>query len=447
MREFPRSKPAVAALAAMALAALCFAPRRAAAEPEWWTGSMGDLKKAAQQGGKWIVLYFEADAAVSCIRMNEQTWPGISPADGANYLWGRVNAKNEKDKTFFDYYQVYQTPELLVLDAEGNEKSRLKGFVEPEPLKELLRNAYQPTASASTGKRIMLPDGSIVDEAEYKKRQEDSAKQFAGEDYFWYESFDALASLDPPRFNILVQTAVELTPADGKYNLPGLYIGADIRTVGGSFAAPKVNPAAQIQVALSEGREGRRLSDVDLVRGVMRVTLALRVKKLIYDGAQDLVELILVPRGQSPDSPSAKRTYQNLRKDNNAWTEKYVETEAFNFKEFDAYLRIRVNNPGEGIYVDDLRVELRPEGDVVATTAVRTPDPVGFLGRMNLGGGDAIFRSFDSNGNGRIERGEVVDQQKIDFLNLYQGFNGIDLNKDTIIDEAEWRQKKVGPPQ
>lgn len=427
--------PAVVALLSV------LASGSARAEPSWWTGSMKDMRVAAQQGGKWMVLYFENEAAINCRKMNDTTWPEIQPHQVDTYLWGRL--RPETDQTFFDHYQVLQLPELVVTDADGKERARLRGFVEPATLVDLLKNAYNPSA-AGAGPVVMLRDGTIMAKDAYEKALAENSAQFEQQSYFWYESFDAVGSLEsqPERFKILVQTALTIAPSDGKYGSGALAVDATIRS-GTVFTT---DPSSRLLINLNRGKD-KSLDQVEIVRGRLRVSMALRVQRLVQDGRRDVMALIVVPKGKPFDAPEAKRYTQNLKPDDFAWQDKYIDSDPINFKEVDAYLDLWVMKPTEGYFVDDLRVEIVGENAAAPGEGPggpkRMPDPVGLLGRLLRGSGDAVFALMDKNRDGRIARAEPVGYE-VDLIGVvYGGFDTVDLNKDGMIDEQEWQQKKT----
>lgn len=405
----------------------------AAAQPTWWSADPKAGLTAAGQSGKGLALYFETDQSSACQKMNEETWPAVDKARAdRNYIWLRFNPREHQK--FFEYYDVFRTPELVILDSKASEKGRLQGFKDAELILDMLESIYRNESGSNV---VVLPNGEVVTVAERQKMIE-AAREGEGRHFIFdnFEKYNELGDMDASRADPYMNRdlAIRIEPSMGLYNSRALYIGAD--PVEGQ--APPVNPAAVIRLDISSG-QGKDLSDVELVEGRVRVTFHTRVIKL-EEQARELACLVITKNSDPPPTvqtliPDEKVRTVTLYSRLKEWEPRTVTSEPFNFRTHKAWLLMWVNQTGHAYLVDDLTVDLLSavEGDGRDPNARRTPNPLSILqGSSQL---PPLFRTLDKNGNGRIERAEVPSY----FLGAFDDADG---NSDGVVEIGEQPKQK-----
>ena len=91
----------------------------------------------ARQASRPVLLDFYADWCVSCKEMEHLTFPDprVQARLGrALLLQADVTANTAADKALMRRYGLFGPPALLAFDSQGYERSRVIGFVKPEPL-------------------------------------------------------------------------------------------------------------------------------------------------------------------------------------------------------------------------------------------------------------------------------------------------------------------------
>ncbi|MBI3737033.1 thioredoxin family protein, partial [Candidatus Sumerlaeota bacterium] len=158
--------------AGTALGFLAIGSMRGWSAPEWWSGTPGDAVKAAIQGKKNLIFYFRTELGEDCIEMEKQTWPKISADDFKNkFIWVKVDPGEESGRNVFEYFDVFQTPEIVIARPGTNqpeEVDRINGFVSSDTLKQRIAGvkfdapAKPPAAAGPKGKAPPEPETSAV---------------------------------------------------------------------------------------------------------------------------------------------------------------------------------------------------------------------------------------------------------------------------------------------
>ncbi len=394
------------------------------AEPKWFPGTPKEAQALADQTKRGLALYFETEQAADCQKMAKETWPKLDGEKaGQSVVWVRLNPKEKDSSKFFDYYDVFQTPEIVVLDAKTKERGRIKGFVEPQTLMDLLTSMQ----TESGGGKVILPTGEVVAEEEFQKARA-QRKANEKENHFYYESFDKLKSLDqaePGRFDVYVNKLdIQIDPNNGVLHSPGLAVRALVHPKMEEAA----NPAAAIRIDLSLG-----LDKVDLIEGRMRIAFTARVLNLT-DKAMPIGRVRIVNRTDPPYSDKGEVYTIALFKKFSEWGDRVVETKSFNFRTQKAYLDLWVDAVNQWYYVDDLRVDLLPP-DTQKETAAMTPEKkiVPHPETILEGGttGNKLFDAFDLNHDGRVD----IEHEIPEFMR--PAAKQYDKNHDGFIDIGE----------
>lgn len=408
----------------------------ASAAPEWWPGTPKEALEAAKQSKKALVLYFETEKSADCIRMNEETFPKVT-ASGQRFTWIRL--RPDANQTFFEYYDIYQTPQMVILNSDTEEKGRIQGFVDADLLMSSLDEAFPAVAAApaAPGAPAATPaedvtfflggDGVRRTLKEYKEMVA-HRKENEKAGYFIYEGFDKVASLDdliPLGYSPLLRNTMRLDPAMGSYNSPALFIGAELKT----YASGGIDPAVCMRVELSRG-----LEKVQAVEGRLRVQLMLRTLQL-PNGSNE-VGRIVIQKADAP-APSLKATQEKapersehfyLKESDTRWTRREVKTGSFNFRSEKAYLLLWVNRLEQSYVADDLIVEILPpddsQGPGIAGFII--PDPIRLAQPSRKRSSDLVFMALDKDGDGIVYRKDVQPE-------MLPLFDAKDKNKDGII--------------
>lgn len=433
------------ALAAL-LAAFSLAPA-AQAEPEWWAEEAEKAMEAAKAGNKPIVIYFETEKADDCVRMAQDTLPKIS---SGRFIWIRM--RPDTHQKFFEYYNIFQTPQIVGLSPDGDEKGRILGFVAPDLLNPTLEEMLAASAPApaplpgvkatpTPSPKVIYPDGRIGTREDYEneiKQMKASQADAEKANYFLYEGFDAHNSLDqlvPLGFDPLIRHTMRVDPVAGRYNSPALYIGSDLKT----GVQMSINPAVVMRIDLS-----KNLDKVQAARGSLRVRFKARVSKLPVD-LTEVARLIIQKKEETP--PPLLVTQRKLQNDDNRavpiklkmgqtqWIDKEAPSPEMDFRNEKAYLMLWVNNIGDSWVMDDLVVEIEGAERLVARVL---PDPIRLTAPPDKTN-SFLFTAADVNKDGKITRDEVAPSfQKL--------FDGYDLDGDGVIREGVKEVPKKQPP-
>lgn len=428
---------------------LCFAGLgRARAEPTWFAGKMSEVSNLAVQTNRWIVFYFQSEKALNCKRMQEETWPKLEPAVAdKDFIW--VKLEPGKNDSQFKYYEVMISPEIVLVDPKGRERARLRGFVEPDTLMQLLNDVYKTEkavkSEAVVEPLVMTPDGKFMKKSEYEKAI--AANSISFQKYFFYDGFDktpGLEMLDKARYIPTVLTSIRIDPADGRFGSPGLFIGAEFSATVKTI--PLNPPTAEIWLDLTKGQNDKKLSDTDLAQGKIKVTFFLRAKRMMKE-PMDCVELKIV--GANEDYKAKGKSYKmNLSEAESQYREKWLVTDVISVKQSKVYLRLWVDVPFQGYWIDDIRMELLPpDGTEVAGGASDERDPTKALEAVMKGDidkneaqTDFWFKGFDKNGDRRIQASELSQAEVASFEFLVKKtLVQMDTNKDGYVDANEWK--------
>lgn len=416
------------------LCGACFlAPLPAFAQPTWWTADPKAGLTAADQSGKGLALYFETDRSSACLEMNEKTWPVVDTARAdRNYIWLRFNP--QQHQKFFEFYDVFRTPEIVILDSKAREKGRLQGFKDADIILDMIEAIYRNESGSNV---VVLPNGEVVSVEERAKMIE-AAREGEGRHFVFdnFEKYNELNDIDSARAEAYMnrEKAIRIEPSMGVIKSRALYVGADV-VEGQTFP---VNPAAVIRFDVSKG-QSKSLENVELVEGRVRVEFLARAINL-DEQARELACLVVTKitdppptiQGLVPDENVTAMTLYNRIKE---WENRSVTSAPFNFRTHKAWLLLWVNQAGHAYLVDDMKVDLLPAegGDESAAQAKRTPNPLAILhGNANL---PAIWRVLDKDGNGRIEKTEVPAY----FHGMFEDADG---NGDGVIEIGEPPRKK-----
>lgn len=375
------------------------------AEPTWWA-EFTEIPTLTAQTGKGVVLYFETERAQDCVRLNELTWPAI-PAVIAdeNFVWSRLNPAEHS--SFFKHYEVLVTPEIVILDSHLKERDRIRGFISPEDLMIRIKKVPRGKPRVQT-----TTDGSAIDAGQTKKAAAHRASM-AGAGHFFFETFDSYKSLQSIRsaaFQPVLPADSRIESTAGIYGSPCLVVDSGAGT------------SAIIRIDVSRG-----LDKVAQLLGRIRVRTRLRALKLGED-AENVGALTIVEAGQSVNSPSAKRGFITLANRHQNFYEREIVSEPFHFRNAKAYLTFQVNWPGYSFCVDDLRVDLLPVSDSIASAPAAPRGALDSASALLPPTEPELFRIFDKNGDGRITRAEIGDAEGINDL-----FTRLDTNSDDVV--------------
>jgi hypothetical protein len=388
------------------LALMLIANSRSFAEPSW-IDNPKNAPTIAAQTGKGVVMYFESPQAEECKRMQEETWIRINRDEAdENFLWLRLNPQEHQN--FFTYYEVFQVPEIVVLNSNFEERIRLQGFVEDWVLLERLKEVPRNKSSVLT-----TSDGRILpanDPAQAKANRESILR----EKPFFYESFDDFTSIDQMRnsmvFSPVALAATRIDPLSGVYGSPCLVVDAGTQHF------------ASVRLVVGLG-----LPRVEQVEGRMRMRVKMKAVN-VTDEISNVAALETARLGQDYD-PATKRYFVTLSNAHDQWFEREIISEPFNFKSSKAWVTFQVAWPGMSYLVDDVRIDLLPPTDdmIVAAPVQTVADPSALLATPTE---HPIFQSFDRDRDGRIKRSEIAPS-------LITLFDAIDANKDGVITQAE----------
>ncbi len=111
----------------------CPAPPEAGVDEIAWITSFPEALAAAQAAQKPLLIDFTADWCGFCHMLAEQSFPHprIQALKDA-LVWARIDA--EREEALFVKYQVQGLPTLVMVDGEGREITRLRGFVDGKNL-------------------------------------------------------------------------------------------------------------------------------------------------------------------------------------------------------------------------------------------------------------------------------------------------------------------------
>lgn len=423
---------------ALLIAALSACATVGRADPAWWTGDPKEALDAAGKAQKPLILYFETEKSDDCIRMREECFPKLPAAAATRFIWIRLQP-DAVGKDFFDFYAIYQTPQLVVLNAKADEKGRIQGFIAPDLLAASLDELFPaaPAQPAAPGAPAPPPaadktlfiagDGIARTLKEYEEIANiRKANESAG--HFLYESFDKFGTVDdmaPLGFNPLIRHTMRIDPGIGRYNSPGLYVGSDLK----ANVRININPSVLMRLDLSP-----KLAAHPMGRGKLKVSFQARALKLPETGRLvELARVIIADAAANPPAmgvtqqPPAPKSYPlSLTANITQWTERSATTGDFDFKREKAYVLFWVNSIGDAYVADDFTVDILPvEGaeNVKAMTARVIPDPVRLCSPPAVLGNDRLFAAFDLDKDGIILKSDIPGE-------MVAFFNAMDKNHD-----------------
>ncbi len=406
-----------AALAAWTTFGIALASQ-ARAEPTWQSDPTL-IPQLAAQTGKGVVLYFETAHSEDCARINESTWPGLpSVIADEQFLWLRLNPQD--NQSFFSHYEIMTVPEIVLLDSRFGEQFRLKGFVEADTLRVILRDIPRgrpvlATTGAGQNVGISAPGSATSGSGESTEGIEKGQN-------FYTENFDRFSGIDAMRshlFEFIPRAACRIDPSGGMGASPGFVVDS------GS------SEAGRLRMDISFG-----LARVDQVIGRMRVGARFRALELDKE-VQGVAVVTIVPSGGDPDAPEARRETMYLAERHFAWTAREVTTPDINFRSDKVFLSLQVAGPARSFVVDDIVVELLPASHpgqpqvALGEGPPKTggPDPLSFLDRTAEQG---EFGRWDADGNGIVERHEMPAEM----VGLFEIFD-LDENGTVTFTEFE----------
>ncbi len=438
----------------------CVFAAKLSAEPAWWTGDHLDVLKAAEQSNRLILIYFESPAAEDCMKMTEETWKTYDPAlTEKKFIFWKI-APDESGAFLFEKFDVYQTPEIVVVDGKTREKARIKGYIGAKELDDqlaLISKGGQESEIVinSDGTTQNLKENQAQRKETRRKNEEEAQKareQQKKKNYFLFEDFDVECST-LEQLNARVPFNAYVNPlrsfyldlTGGKYNSHGLFIST-LKYQKIELDLP-TQPAMAVMMDISKG-----LDKVQLIEGRLRVTMDLRSVSLLDGKAIDVGFVSIVPKDQKP--PSIRELKANgaltnsftLMNQQRVWQSKSTTTPPFNFRTNKAYLHLWVDFLKQGYYIDNLRVEvLSPTEDTAEQTIAQTmPEPDDIFKFELEEGIPREFVVFDKNKNGRLERSEIpADFNKN--MQVVRGrgvnFDKDDKDKNGYLDVAEWNNR------
>lgn len=389
------------------------AARPVSAEPDWWTGTPKELLGAAIQNNKSIVLYFESKGSEDCERMDAETWPNLDAASTSQFLWKRCMSGNEADKKFFETYQINMAPEIVVIDAERRERGRLKDFLAPDLIMNILEGlpSYD---DADSKKPLTYGNGMVFTAAQALAEGFDASKH----NYYLNENFDSVQSLNDLNksfFDPFVNPgqSMDIIVGEGTYKTNGLMVTG----YNDSKLSLQQNPAVALRVDLSAN-----FDKINMALGVVEVRFWTSVLALPAEGLTDVFAITVLPNTSKAPTVAdilgrhrdVSRFYPRSNEDT-SWKEITLRThKPVTIKKESVWLTFWVNEAPHAFIVDDLRVRLLTEEQVKAA--------------------DARLASRDKTDTEADVRKmlEVTEKAKIGY-----NFNRWDVNKDMKLQKKE----------
>ena len=129
----------------VALCCMTLATVAAGEGVSWQKWSEDQFTRAAAQN-RLVLLDLSAEWCAFCRRMEATTWkdPGVLAVIGKHYL--PVQVVDEQDPELAERYRSYGRPAVVILDGQGWELLRKRGYLEPVWMQWLLEGMVQEQA-------------------------------------------------------------------------------------------------------------------------------------------------------------------------------------------------------------------------------------------------------------------------------------------------------------
>ena len=116
---------------------------------QWRRWTPAAFEKARQES-KLVLVDLTADWCSFCKKMDRTTWKDSDVLGSISNHYIPVRVQDEVDTKLADQYRSYGRPAFVVLDADGNEIARKRGYLAPKWMHWMLEGiAENPTAEAN----------------------------------------------------------------------------------------------------------------------------------------------------------------------------------------------------------------------------------------------------------------------------------------------------------
>ncbi len=101
----------------------------------------------AKEGDKLVLLDLSAEWCAYCRKMDETTWrnPAVLAAIEQDYV--PIQIVDEKDPELAERYRQHGRPAVIIMDADGKELMRKRGYMKPQWMEWMLQAVVQEHAS------------------------------------------------------------------------------------------------------------------------------------------------------------------------------------------------------------------------------------------------------------------------------------------------------------
>ena len=112
-----------------------------------WQSWSDEVFDQAKKENRLVLVDLSAEWCAYCRKMDATTWrdPKVLAAIGKNYV--PVKVVDEKDPERAARYRDYGRPAVLILDADGNEIMRKRGYMKPQWMEWMLQAVVQEQGS------------------------------------------------------------------------------------------------------------------------------------------------------------------------------------------------------------------------------------------------------------------------------------------------------------
>lgn len=130
-----------------------------------WLTDYDQALDEARSKDKPVVLYLRTEWCTYCRQMDRTTLTdaAVVAEAGSEFVWLRLDAeKNERGASLRERFEVNDFPTFLLLDAEGEEIDRLKGYIPPERFAlDLRTQVASPLSFGNLKRRVALEPDSV----------------------------------------------------------------------------------------------------------------------------------------------------------------------------------------------------------------------------------------------------------------------------------------------
>ncbi|WP_456373309.1 thioredoxin family protein [Thiolapillus sp.] len=115
--------------------------------PLSWRNWSDDVFTQARKENRLVLVDLSAEWCAYCMKMDATTWqdPGVLAAIDKDYI--PVKIVDEHDPELAARYRQYGRPAVVILDADGTELMRKRGYMKPQWMEWMLQAVVQERES------------------------------------------------------------------------------------------------------------------------------------------------------------------------------------------------------------------------------------------------------------------------------------------------------------